>query len=495
MSDNTELAGQALTKRRRHSGASLAPAILLCACGNSTTVIERVVPADAGAGGTTSGVFVPIPTVSPDELDLDMFGVVGNRYWLEASEVQVVRMNAPFTTGVRDPYTPLEVGPTFVDHLIVTSAGDTTQTADFGKIQVRLVGNTTGRPWTLNTLPNFKLDADEFVPQNRIGGEEHLRLNNAVSGTIFREKLVYDIFHRLGYPAPRASFGWVSGSVWGPGVAVPYVVVESYKRPFCERHADQLGGRCPNIWEFGFGDLGFPGLLEDPENCQLRECDPGRAVELAGLVTSTVPGVGFKEALGAWVDWSAFHRYQCLSWALELADDHLRLTNVVLVERGDGKFQYLPYSVDVSFTEEFGPLSLAGGSSLALGCRADPQCWADTIVSCEAVLDELVAISPVTLLDDIRNDLDRAGMLRPGDDESYASLREHMQLHLDELPAILEQNRLAPLIGIQCLPPFTECAQYCALPERCDELFPPQVVGDAGVASEGGPSADAGIPE
>jgi hypothetical protein len=337
MSANMELNSEAPAKRRRHSGASVAAAILLSACGNSTTVIKRSVPADAGAGGTTSGVFLPIPTSSPDELDMDTFGVVGNRYWLEASEEQVTRMNAHYTTPLRDRYTSPGAGdPTFVDHLLVTTAGDNPQTADLGKVQVRLVGNTTARLWTRTTLPNFKLDADEFVPQNRIGGEEHLRLNNAVTGTIFREKLVYDVFNRLGYPAPRASFAWVSGSVWGPGIAVPYVVVESYKGPFCERHADQLGGRCPNIWEFGFGDLGFSGLLEDPENCQLRECDPGRAVELVRLVASTVPGVGFKEALGAWVDWSAFHRYQCLSWALELADDHLRLSNVVLVERGDG---------------------------------------------------------------------------------------------------------------------------------------------------------------
>ena len=492
--NDADLASETLTQPRRHNGASLAAAMLLSACGNSTTVVERVVPADAGAGGATNGAVVPIPTVSPDALDLDTFGVVGNRYWLETSEEQVARMNAPLVSGVRDRYTPLGAGPTFVDHLIVTSAGDTPQTADLGQVQVRLVGNTTSRAWTRETLPNFKLDADEFVPQNRIGGEEHLRLNNAVSGTIFREKLVYDLFNRLGYPAPRASFAWVSGSVWGPGIAVPYVVVESYKRPFCERHADQLGGECPNIWEFGTGDL-YPGLLEDQENCQFSECDTGRVVELEALVAATAPGVGFKEALAEWVDWSAFHRYQCLSWALELADDNLRLSNVVLLERGDGKFQYLPWSVDVSLTTEYGPVALAGDSSLALGCQADPQCWADTIVSCEAVLGELEAISPVALLDDMRSVLDRAGMLRPGDDESYAALREHLQLRLDELPALLEQNRLAPLPGIFCLPPFTECAPYCTLPERCAELFPPQVVGDASVASDAGPSADAGIAE
>lgn len=474
MCDDAELASETLMQKRRQGGASLVAALLFTACGSNTTVVERALPADAGAGGVESGVGLPIPTVPPEELDLDTFGVVGNRYWLVASEEQVARINALYQTPVADRYTPPGVeGPTFVERLLVTRAGNDSQTADLGKVQVRIVGNTTARLWTPTTLPNFKLDADEFEPDKRIGGEEHLRLNNALTGTIFREKLVYDIFNRLGYPAPRASFAWVSGSVWGPDVAVPYVVVESYKRPFCERHAAQLGGGCPNIWEFPFGDLPGDygrGLLEDPESCQLRECNPGRAVELAAVIEATAPGAGFKEALAEWVDWNAFHRYQCLSWALELADDNLRLSNVVLLERGDGRFQYLPWSVDVSFTTDFGPVPLAGSSSLAIGCQADPQCWADTMLSCEAVLGELEAISPVTLLDGMRTDLDRAGMLRAGDDENYASLREHLQLRLAELPALLEQNRL---------PPPTDMP----------------AAGDAGVTSDAGPPADAGLPE
>jgi hypothetical protein len=62
------------------------------------------------------------------------------------------------------------------------------------------VGSSTGRPWTRGTLPNFKLDADQFTPEQRIAGFEHLRLNNAVVGSIYREKLTLDLYQRLGYP-------------------------------------------------------------------------------------------------------------------------------------------------------------------------------------------------------------------------------------------------------------------------------------------------------
>jgi len=189
-------------------------------------------------GGTPASPGAPIADVAPEDLQLDVFGAVGNRYWLDATEQQVALMNAPFQPSVAGPfegdlYNPYSPAPiTFADHLFVTANGDPLHTADFGKVQVKLIGQSTGRPWTVHSLPNFKIDADEFVAKNRIGGVEHLRLNNAISGNIFREKLALDLYRALGYPAPRANHAWVSGSVWGPEVRVPYVAVEAYERQF-----------------------------------------------------------------------------------------------------------------------------------------------------------------------------------------------------------------------------------------------------------------------
>src|SRR5690606_35025611 len=95
-----------------------------------------------------------------------------------------------------DIYTPGGGGDdaTFVDRLLVSTAGEDAKTADFGKVQVKLVGQSTGRPWTTQSLPNFKIDSDEFIQGNRIGGVKHLRLNNAIVGSIFREKLTLDLY-------------------------------------------------------------------------------------------------------------------------------------------------------------------------------------------------------------------------------------------------------------------------------------------------------------
>src|SRR5690606_26173709 len=109
-----------------------------------------------------------------------------------------------------------------------------------------------------------------------------------------------------------------------------------------------------NMWEF-VGDLGY-GQLGYAESCQFSECDPSRAMELELAVVETPPGPGFKEALTEWLDWEAFHQFQCLSWILATGDDALHNTNnVVLMERADGKFQHLPYSVDISLGQEWYP--------------------------------------------------------------------------------------------------------------------------------------------
>lgn len=448
---------------------------------------------DAGEDSVDSGTRpladgAPLVNISPEEQGLDVFGTSRNHYWFIASEDQVERMNERFGGGgpiflpgipnYGDMYTPGGAGdaPTFVEHLLVTDPSG--KTADYGKLEVRLVGESTGRPWTEHTLPNFKLDADEFAEKNRVGGVEHLRLNNAVVGSIFREKFAFDYYRELGYPAPRATFGRVSGTVWGAGVSVPYVVVEVYKKPFCKQWKDHFGGGCRNMWEL-VGDFGYGGF-EEPSNCQFSQCENERVGELEQLVMSTPEGPGYKEALGEWLDWDAFHQFQCLSWIFATGDDALHnMNNFVLVEREDGKFQYLPYSVDISFGQDwYQEVPLAGSNSIARGCQSDEQCWADTIVTCEAMLEAFVDADPVGRLEQLHDQLEEDDMLRTGDERRYEELKAYLERRLEELPQELELNREAPH-GIECEYPWVLCGDYCALPEECylcepgDVLPPP----------------------
>lgn len=450
--------------------------------------------ADAGPPPLASGA--PEPDVSASELALDVYGVVGNHYYLEASDEQVELMNGPWLgNGVNygDLYTPGGgSSATYVDHLFVTSAGEAQHTADFGKVQVRLVGQSTGRPWTESSLPNFKLDADEFVEGNSIGGVKHMRLNNAVVGSIYRERLAFDMYRALGYPAPRVTYAWVSGSVWGPDIDVPYLAVESYKPQFCKQRGAELGGGCVNMWEF-YGDFGY-GVLGQADSCQFSECDATRALELEEAVVTAPQGEGFKAALSDWIDWDAFHRFQCLSWIIETPDDYIHaLNNVVLVERADGKFQFLPYSVDFSFDHEWGPSAdLAGSSLLAWGCQSDPACWADTIAACELLVDAYAAADPAGMLDAIHAELTQADMLRDGDEARYTALRKGLERRLTELPTELELNRDGAYFNY-CPYPYEMCGDSCVYMGECPICEDPPEPDEGDPVAEG--SADAGTGE
>jgi hypothetical protein len=267
-----------------------------------------------------------------------------------------------------------------------------------------------------------------------------LRFNSAVAGNIFREKLTLDLYRRLDYPAPRSNYAWISSSVWGPSIAVPYIVVEPYKRQFCEQREAQLGGDCVNMWELN-GDYGAWDLSL-PKNCQFGSCDATRALELDLRAQQTRPGAGYQAALADWIDWEAFHRFQCLSWILETGDDAVHNdNNVVLAERADGKFQYLPYSVDVSLGEQYEDVPLPGGSILATGCQRDPECWAGTIATCEELVADFAAADPIGILNGIHSELEAEGMLRAGDETRYHTLLGYLEGRLRELPAELELYR------------------------------------------------------
>lgn len=443
--------------------------------GDASTDDAGAPPPDGSGEPVPLAEGAPLVNATPNELELDVFGTFDNSYWFVVSEEEVARMNEQYGGGgpiiffgndYGDIYTPGGTSdePTFADHVLVTTTAN--KTADFGKMQVNLVGESTGRPWTESSLPNVKIDTNEFVQKNRLGGYEHIRFNNAVVGSIFREKYALDFYRALGYPAPLASYGWVSSSVWGPDVRVPYVVTEAYKRNFCKQREDYFGGECPNMWEFA-GDFGF-GAFDSPDACQFSECDSTRVDEFEERVMSTPEGDGYKAALAEFLDWDRFHEFQCLSWIFATGDDALHNTNnFVLVERPDGMFQLLPYSVDISFGQDwYADVPLAGQSSLARGCQSETQCWADTIATCENMLAAFIDADPVSRLDDLYQDLETAGMLRPGDDNRYEDMRAYLERRIEELPIELEENREGPNNNT-CEPPLVMCGDYCELPEYC----------------------------
>lgn len=436
---------------------------------------------DAGERPLAEGV--PVVNAALEAQTVDVFGTFNNHYWFVATPGQVDAINTEyqnggggwwggFNGGNGDIYAPNSGQDALnaVEHLVVTTPDG--KTADYGVMKVKLVGQSTGRPWTDSTLPNFKLDTDDVTAGMRIGGYEHFRLNNAVIGTIFREKFVYDLYNALGYPAPRSSYAWVSTTMWEPDAKVPYIVTESYKRGFCRNREDQFGGECPNMWEFA-SDLGY-GMFEAEENCQFDRCDASRATLFESAVTDAYNGGATTVAdLGEYVDWNKFHQFQCLSWIFGTTDaPPLTTNNTVWAERADGKFQMLPYSIDISLSlgsggQWYDP-GLYGSTQVAQLCQSDEQCWADTIAVCEGMITSFVALDPVGRMDQLYTDLQTAGMLRSGDDARYRELRSVLGNIVTQLPTALDAYRAVRHYDDQCqYDGMVNCGGYCEYVEDC----------------------------
>lgn len=485
---------------------------------------------NAGEGGEPSLIDprypdAPVMDTPATDFELDLFGTVGNRYWFGVSDEQREKMNAERFGGggpIDGPifngglYTPGggNSNAYYVDHLWVTTAGEKPHTTDFGKVQVRVVGQSTGQPWDAQNIPNFNIDSDEFVKGQRIGGYEHLRFGNGQVSNIFRERVTLELYKLLDYPAPLTTFAWVQSNVWGPDVSIPYTLVERYKRAFCDRYADVFGGGCVNMWEFSGGDFGGGGwggpkagggngIFDQPESCQIDECEASRVHEFEDLLAETPMADGFKVATADYVDWPAFHRFQCLSYIFSTGDDALHnFNNIVIVERADGKFQYLPYSVDISLGQEWYPYTqLPGDTTLARGCQADTQCWADTIAECQSVIQELTDLEPNKLLKRVYDELDEQGMLRAGDEARYQFLDTWLTDKLAGLPEDLERYRDPNVVT--CGKGQVDCGGYCDWPENCpmpcippgkDPVPVPIDPGMGGMAGIAGGAGVAGAP-
>ncbi len=457
---------------------------------------------DAAVPLTLGGLTV---STTAEQLDstFDLFSSPGHRFWIEVNPQQLQRLNNEGCCGggggeEGDIYQPGQgtgstSAATFADHVLVQHA-ESEEVADYGKVEIDLVGQSTHRYWTENSIPNVRVDADEFVQGKRIGTFEHFRLNNSLVGTIIREHVVHDVYRALGYPALRSTYAFLGSNVWGDDTWVPMTLIEMYKRRFCKDNQELLGGDCENMWDF-YGDIGdgyyggYEGGLRPlagsdggitdvdtslvpDEWCQVAECDNTRFAELITVLADTHYGAGFKAALADYIDWDRFHQFQCLSWILETTDDPIHAANNnIIIERDDGKFVWAPYSVDISTSGPWGGggVPLTGSYSIARGCQLDQDCWADMIEVCEDVIARFDDLNPEEMVDEAVTQLTAHNMMRYNDDQHAETMRAFFVQRQAVLADQLEQYRYLPDENGNCGEGLERCNDGgCGTPEACE---------------------------
>ncbi|MCK6524753.1 CotH kinase family protein [Myxococcota bacterium] len=423
---------------------------------NNTYVLEE--EGDTGEPPVDPYADLPVaPTMSANQLPADVLGQDDNTWWLNVSESVLSDINAPWLGGGAGyGYGLYEIEGGSADGtenlLIITPDG---QVADYGQVGLSLVGQSTGAPWTSSSIPNFRLDADEYVEGQRFGEVEHLRLNNAGVGTMFGEASSLAVFRAMGVPAARTAFAWVGGSGWEDDeLLVPMLAREVYKRDFCEENAELLGGGCKSIRE-GTGEI-VNLTTWATADCDLGDCENMEG--LAKLATSIIENFNdqtFDEGTEPYFDWPQFHRSACVHWLLWVGDDYIHNSNnVVLAEGEDGRFRLLPYSTDVTagwaFSGTYSNTPLFGNGLMSKGCEIDDGCRETQLDTCEQVINEFEALDPVGLIDDLADRLLTAqapwgehpnGMWREPDDAAYEHFRTFYETRAESARAELETLR------------------------------------------------------
>ncbi len=439
--------------------------------------------------------------VSAEEQELDLFGTSGHRFWLQVSDAQLTELNMKEQGGGwmeddvwkddgswnEDIYTPLtgESGALYADHLLIQDVL-TQSVADYGKVEISLVGESTFRQWNRQRIPNIRIDSNEFVKETRIGSFEHLRLNNSLVGSIFRENIAHRIYRELGYPALRSTHVFLGSNVWGDNVWVPMTLMEMYKRRFCRDNEALIGGTCTNMWEFP-GDLGGDWGIDIPLDpmkndiaqsvpdywCQVNSCDNTRLIELTNTLMATPANTGFKKALDPFIDWERFHEFQCLSWILWTGDDplHNQNNNLIIERDSDGRLIWAPYSIDISLGQEwYTNVPLTGINFISSGCQKDHECWSDTIAICEKLIVQFDKLNPENFVDELVATLSGLEMMRRGDEERAKELRNWLLDRQTVLTEELERYRYLPDGEGNCPNDLERCADgTCATLEDCEQ--------------------------
>lgn len=236
------------------------------------------------------------------------------------------------------------------------------------RVDIRIKGSITLRPWA--DKPSLKVHFarhDERGPRSFRGAKKLSLHNLSYDPSAIREWLAYDLMRAAGQPAPRV--GWAMLRVNGVAKHL-YALVENYDEVFLgdwfatttalyEADGDLAGGSL----------VGF--FLDEGDSMAPLEALATRV--LAVSQGRSRPTVALPE-----VDWVQLARMQGLEEVLQHTDGmRSGCHNYFMHLDDDGRWAFLPWSVDLTLLEGYGDSGPIGACSIfAQLCDRDEQCRA-----------------------------------------------------------------------------------------------------------------------
>ncbi|MFZ5479584.1 MAG: CotH kinase family protein [Myxococcota bacterium] len=207
------------------------------------------------------------------------------------------------------------------------------------EVGVRLKGSSTFD--TLDGKPSLKIDADRFVPDQKVAGHTKLDLNNQViDPSMMSESMTYATYRAAGLPAPRTAYArlTIDGEAYGL-----YGVVEPPTDEFLRRWFGEDGG---NLYENGWQDC----EVTDPTCFDVEQADEGSHDALYALAeAAALEGAAWEQAVPALLDWDQFLGAMAMEAMLAHWDGYsYDLSNYRLYHSAGG-FVFLPWSADLDY--------------------------------------------------------------------------------------------------------------------------------------------------
>lgn len=237
------------------------------------------------------------------------------------------------------------------------------------QISVRAKGNSSLNSVSRseNKRYSLKLDLNQYIDGQSVGGITTINLNNSFSDPSFlREYLSYEAFASLGVPAPTTT--WVeltvNGKLWGL-----YLAVEQIGRPFLERNfADATGalykpdgeksGQGADLKWYGDTYASYPGIVYKSGEVS------GDHADLIAMLDALNNGGDLEKHLAV----DEILRYFAASTVMSNFDSYQGtiLHNYYLYEE-NGRFTILPWDLNMSFAG-FG---MGGGTESQIAVKID----------------------------------------------------------------------------------------------------------------------------
>lgn len=225
---------------------------------------------------------------------------------------------------------------------------------------------------TIDEKPSFKIDFDDYVPDQRFLGLEHLTLNNMVQDrSMLREHAAYWLYDQLGVPAARHGYARVevNGALYGL-----YGIVESMDQDFlARRFPDDSDG---NLYEttHANGDVSEEG--ESYFELQNAGSEPeGEDIEeLVETMEEATPGT-FYEVLGTVFDTDELLTFLAIDIVMGHDDGYVTSNNNFLLYNAPeaGEWHLVPWGQDQTFDDDT-ILYVGYQGQLAARCVTSPEC-------------------------------------------------------------------------------------------------------------------------